>query len=77
MNTRDPNPEESELLLRVCERQQLDPVWKGNVFRLHLHEDTTWRDKCCGSNCDPCVMQFARAVDEFRALSQAQPKEPA
>ncbi len=46
----------------------LDPIWRGNVRSLHERADEEWRDKCCGSNCDPCVVTLARAVDRFRLL---------
>lgn len=68
MDLRDPSPGEVLLLNQACQTVGLDAVWKGNVLRLHLRTDQEWRDKCCGSLCEPCVQQLARAVDEFRRL---------
>lgn len=47
----------------------LDEVYTGTVRGLHARTDDTWRE-CCGSSCDPCMLQFARVVDRLRKLTQ-------
>ena len=52
---------------QAVEEAGLDPIWRGNVKSLMQRGDDSWR-RCCGSNCDPCVLQLGRAVDRAREL---------
>lgn len=57
-----------QALLQAMAEHGVDPAWKGNVLRLHQQEDQTWRDKCCGGMCEPCVVTLCRVVDRVREL---------
>lgn len=58
---------ESALTLALRENM-LDEAYRGTVRRLLERQDSTWRH-CCGSNCDPCALIFARVVDRVRELT--------
>jgi hypothetical protein len=62
------DPAFERALAQAVAETGLDPVWSGNVRELHTRIDEAWRGRCCGSNCDPCVLTLARAVDRLREL---------
>ena len=45
----------------------VDPSYRATVRNLVHDTNDRWR-VCCGSTCEPCVEQVARAVDQVRAL---------
>ncbi len=57
---------EEALDLALAEHQ-VDPSFRETVRNLVHDTDDRWR-VCCGSSCEPCVEQVARAVDQVRAL---------
>ena len=56
-----------EALDLALEEQQIDVSFRETVRNLVYDKDDRWR-VCCGSACEPCVEQVARAVDQVRAL---------
>jgi len=59
-------PEDREVLVAACVKQGLDESYASFVAQHLDAADDSWR-WCCGSNCDPCVQQLARAVDQARS----------
>lgn len=55
-------------LTQALEENMLDEAYRGTVRRLLERRDDVWRH-CCGSNCDPCALTFARIVDRVRELT--------
>jgi hypothetical protein len=60
------DPHLDALVLRALERCGLSPSLARSVAALVPRRLDDWR-VCCGSDCDPCVVPLARAVDMVRA----------
>ena len=56
-----------EALDLALEENHIDGSFRETVRNLVHDTDDRWR-VCCGSACEPCVEQVARAVDRVRAL---------
>lgn len=56
-----------EALDLALEVHRIDPSYRETVRNLVHDTDDRWR-VCCGSACEPCVEQVARAVDQVRSL---------
>ncbi|HMQ22165.1 MAG TPA: hypothetical protein PKE00_06725 [Planctomycetota bacterium] len=71
---RDDDPEEAArfeaALSAAMIAHGIHEAFRETLRRL-VHEDSSsWR-RCCGSGCEPCVLQFERAVDAVRAALES------
>jgi hypothetical protein len=58
-----------DALRQAMLENDLDEVYERTIRNLHARTDDAWRE-CCGSSCDPCMLQFGRVVDRLRKLIQ-------
>ncbi|MCA8969419.1 MAG: hypothetical protein KDC95_06535 [Planctomycetes bacterium] len=62
---REGSPEFEAILTQAMQDNGIHEAFRETVRRLVFEDGDGWR-RCCGSGCDPCVEQFARAVDAIR-----------
>ncbi|MEZ4369826.1 MAG: hypothetical protein AB7S68_00360 [Polyangiaceae bacterium] len=55
------------LILQAMQENMLDELYIGYIEELLEREDDAWR-KCCGRDCEPCMLQLMRVVDRVRQL---------
>ena len=54
-----------DALTRALAEQGIQEGFRETIRRLIYEESDSWR-RCCGSGCEPCVLQMERAVDDVR-----------
>jgi hypothetical protein len=65
--TEDAKPSREDAVTQALETAGLHES-QASLIDFYLDRpDGSWRD-CCGSNCVPCALQIAQAVDKARAL---------
>lgn len=55
--------------------QGIHEGFTDTIRRLVFEDNDDWR-RCCGSGCDPCVLQMERAVDGVRKAIHWKPGMP-
>ncbi len=60
-------PSRAQAVTQACAEAGLDPAFAGIVESLMDETDDRWR-ACCGSNCTPCSVTLAAAVDRAREI---------